>query len=149
LSLQTDYTNFWSTHSLTNAQIALSTLFNYLDIYPPYNDPNYVLQPTNLVSLYAFETNTSYADFHGTYTDLINWYENYLNNMIQQIVDTQNKTNAILAQGSFLNAIGGAVSSVFNGISDFITKTLGMPLWVFLLLLAAVAIGILFFTKRL
>ena len=149
MSLQTDYSNFWATHSLTNAQIALSTLFNYLEIYPPYNDPNYVLQPTNLVSLYAFETNTNYSDFTGSYSDLITWYQNYLNGMIQSIIDTQTKTQALLAQGNFLNALGGSIGSVFSGISDFITKTLGMPLWVFLLLLAAVAIGILFFTKRL
>ena len=147
MSIADEYNSYWALHDINKAEQSLSTLFNYLALYPPYNDPYYVLQATNLVGLYAFENNMTYQNVNISYSDLIAWYEGYLNKFIQDIQDTQNKVNALLAYNSFLTAIGNTLGSFFNSIKDFITNTLGMPVWLFLIILGAVGFIIFRFLK--
>ncbi len=100
---------------------------------------NYILQPENLLSLYAVQTNQNMIILNQTisYTDLMLWFRNYIQGLINEIVDYQKKLKAQNELTAF-DKILNAAANILSFLSD--------P--AILALIAAIILYFIFFHKN-
>ncbi len=119
--LHNEFNSFWIGKDYQSALQNLGQIDNYISdgandtFLVPYN---YILQPENLLSLYASQMQQDIATLINNihYTDLISWFKSYLDGLITEITDFQKKLAAENAKSSFdqiLDAIASAISSPY------------------------------------
>lgn len=130
--LQSQYNDYWNSHNLPAVILNLNEIYSYIS--QGNNDfslttPNNVLTIPFLYYLYQAETGNN-SDV--TYSDLISWYSGYLQNFINQIVDTQKQIAALTAKSNLDN--------LFGAISDALSFFTSPVFWI---LIAVIIIGVI------
>lgn len=133
--LNNEFNSYWLNRNYQNAILNLQQIDNYLSnglmdtFLVPYN---YILEATNLLSLYSVQTNQDMATIINQvhYIDLINWFRNYLQSLINEIVDYQKQLQAQIAKNNF-DKILDSVSNVLSFLSNPLILT-GLGIIIFM-----------------
>lgn len=111
---------YWSIRNRQEAENNLASIYNYLGgtSVPIKN----LLNSTNLVYLYNFYNPGESIDYilsNISYSDLIDWYKNYLQGLIDEITDYQKLLEAQKSENNFdtiTKSISKGVENISKGI---------------------------------
>jgi hypothetical protein len=130
--LNAEYNSYWQNHDLGKAINSLQAIAGYLGSDWSLLSPSTALKPENLLSRYAYDNGYAVSQYQTiadtiSYSTLLKHYSQYLNGLIQEVVDYETKLKAQQEK------------NIFDSLIESLLSPLGIPITLWL------AVGVLLY----